>query len=75
MAKKVVENPIEKKVLSNSALNMVGLYEEDERLFNVIASNITLKRGYVKAFGHRLFVDTTEKELNDLLKAGKIKRV
>jgi hypothetical protein len=76
MAKKIVENQIEKKVLSNSALNMVGMYEDEKGLFDVIATKkIKLERGYCKEFTNRLFVDTTEKELNDLLKAGKIKRV
>jgi len=76
MAKKTIEKPTaEFKVLSNSALSMVGLYEEDDKLFNVIAQNTTFKRGYVKAFGNILFTDTTEQELRDLLKAGKIKRV
>lgn len=28
-----------------------------------------------KPFSNRLFIETTEKELNDLLKAGKIKRL
>ena len=76
MAKKITEISIEKKVLSNSALNMVGLYEDDKGLFDVIATNkIKLERGYCKEFGNILFIETTEKELNELLKAGKIKRL
>lgn len=77
MAKKIVEKPIQEfKVLSNSALSMVGLYEDEEGLFDVIATKkIKLERGYCKEFSNRLFVETTEQELRYLLKAGKIKRV
>lgn len=77
MAKKIVEKPIQEfKVLSNSALSMVGLYEDEEGLFDVIATKkIKLERGYCKQFSNRLFIETTEQELRDLLKAGKIKRV
>ena len=76
MAKKIVEKPTEFKVLSNSALNMVGLYEDEKGLFDVIATKkIKLERGYCKEFSNRLFIETTEQELRDLLKAGKIKRV
>jgi len=77
MAKKIVEKPIQEfKVLSNSALSMVGLYEDEEGLFDVIATKkIKLERGYCKQFSNRLFVETTEQELRYLLKAGKIKRV
>jgi len=76
MAKKTIEKPTEFKVLSNSALSMVGLYEDEKGLFDVIATKkIKLERGYCKEFSNRLFVETTEQELRDLLKAGKIKRV
>ncbi len=77
MAKKTIEKPVQEfKLLSNSALSLVGLYEdEDGRKFNVRASKTTLERAYTKDFGHRLFTYTTEQELNELLEAGKIKRL
>jgi len=77
MAKKTIEKPVQElKLLSNSALSMVGLYEDEKGLFDVIATNkIKLERGYCKQFSNRLFIETTEKELNELLKDGKIKRV
>jgi hypothetical protein len=77
MAKKTIEKPVQEfELLSNSALSMVGLYEDKDGLFDVIANEkIKLERGYCKQFGNRLFVETTEQELRDLLKAGKIKRV
>jgi len=81
MAKKTIEKPVQElKLLSNSALSMVGLYEDEKGLFDVIATNkIKLERGYCKQFSkqfsNRLFVETTEQELNELLKAGKIKRI
>jgi hypothetical protein len=77
MAKKTTEKTIQEvKVLSNSALSMVGIYEDECGIFTVIATKkIKLERGYVKDFSNRLFFDTTEKELNDLLESGKIKRL
>ncbi len=77
MAKKIIEKPIQEfKLLSNSALSMVGLYEDEKGFFDVIATkNVKLERGYCKQFSNRLFIETTEKELNELLKDGKIKRV
>jgi len=77
MAKKTIEKPVQEfKLLSNSALSMVGLYEDEKGLFDVIATKKTnLERGYCKQFSNRLFIETTEKELNELLKDGKIKRV
>lgn len=76
MAKKIIEIPIEKKVLSNSALNMAGTYQDEKGLFDVIATKkIKLEKGYCKEFSNRLFIETTEKELNELLKDGKIKRL
>lgn len=77
MAKKTIEKTVkELKLLSNSALSMVGLYEDEKGFFDVIATkNVKLERGYCKQFSNRLFIETTEKELNELLKDGKIKRV
>ena len=77
MAKKTTEKPIQElKTLSNSALSMVGLYEDEKGFFDVIATNkIKLERGYCKEFSNRLFIETTEQELNELLEAGKIKRL
>lgn len=77
MAKKTIEKPAQEfKLLSNSALSMVGLYEDEKGLFDVIATKkIKLERLYCKQFSNRLPIDTTEKELNELLKAGKIKRL
>ena len=77
MAKKTTEKPIQElKTLSNSALSMVGLYEDEKGFFDVIATNkIKLERGYCKEFSNRLFIETTEQELNELLVAGKIKRL